>query len=85
MRKAGTPPQIVYAYAKTGLILLEDTPAPSHVRAEWNATTRYHPVAATSRDFVPWRFSDAARRRAWLGASCRRSRTCTSPDSLRSK
>jgi hypothetical protein len=35
MRKAGTP-QIVYAYAKTGLILMEDSPAPPHSRAEWN-------------------------------------------------
>ena len=40
MRKAGTPPQIVYAYAKTGLILLESTPAPPDVRAEWNAAVK---------------------------------------------
>ena len=28
----------------------------------------------TSRDFVPWRFSEACRPRAWRGSSCRRQR-----------
>ena len=32
---------------------------------------------STSRDFVPWRFSDACRQRAWMGSSSRRPRTCT--------
>src|SRR5262249_31232737 len=27
-----------------------------------------------SRDFVPWRFSDAWRHRVWIGSSCRRQR-----------
>src|SRR6516165_945643 len=31
-------------------------------------------AAAHYRDFVPWRFSDACRRRAWMAASCRRPR-----------
>jgi hypothetical protein len=34
----------------------------------------------TSRDFVPWRFSDAGRHSAWRGSSCRRSKTCTSTE-----
>ena len=39
------------------------------------------PRRSTSRDFVPWRFSDACRRRAWMGSSCRRPKTCTEADS----
>ena len=35
----------------------------------------------TSRDFVPWRFSDAGYRSAWLDRRCRRPKTCTQPDS----
>jgi hypothetical protein len=31
----------------------------------------------TSCDFVPWRFSDADRRSAWIASSCRHSETCT--------
>src|SRR4029077_12002633 len=31
----------------------------------------------TSRDFVPWRFSDAGYRSAWLDRRCRRPKTCT--------
>jgi len=30
-----------------------------------------------SRDFVPWRFSDAGRRSAWIASSCRHPKTCT--------
>jgi hypothetical protein len=37
--------------------------------------------AATSSDFVPWRFSDARRRCAWIASSCRRPRIFTEPDS----
>ena len=33
----------------------------------------------TSRDFVPWRFSDAGYRSAWLDRRCRRPKTCTVP------
>jgi hypothetical protein len=38
MRKAGAPPQIVYAYRKTGLLLAEGA-TPAHVPEwkEWNA------------------------------------------------
>jgi hypothetical protein len=38
------------------------------------------PTERTSRDFVPWRFSDAGRQSAWLGRGCRRPKTCTEPD-----
>ena len=34
----------------------------------------------TSRDFVPWRFSDAGRRSAWIASSCRHPKTCTGAD-----
>src|SRR5262245_26607382 len=34
-----------------------------------------------ARDFVPWRFSYACRRRTWIGWSCRRPKTYTGPDS----
>src|SRR6266849_516285 len=34
----------------------------------------------TSRDFVPWRFSDAGRRSAWMVSSSRRPKTCTQAD-----
>jgi hypothetical protein len=32
------------------------------------------PPLPTKRDFVPWRFSDACRRRTWMATSCRRPR-----------
>jgi site-specific recombinase XerD len=32
------------------------------------------PPPPTSRDFVPWRFSDAGRHSAWMASSCRRPR-----------
>jgi hypothetical protein len=34
-------------------------------------------AAPTSRNFVPWRFSDAGRRSAWIASSSRRPKTCT--------
>jgi hypothetical protein len=38
MRKAGTPPQIIYAYRKTGLLLAEGiTPPDAPAWKEWNA------------------------------------------------
>ena len=37
MRKAGTPPQIVYAYRKTGLLVMEDSPASPGDRQAWEA------------------------------------------------
>src|SRR5882762_3104017 len=41
-----------------------------------------HRRCPTSRDFVPWRFSDAGRRTAWKGSSCRHPKTCTCVDLL---
>jgi hypothetical protein len=41
-----------------------------HVRAA-------RPTERTSRDFVPWRFSDAGLRSAWIARRCRRPKTCT--------
>src|SRR6478736_3394166 len=38
------------------------------------------PTERTSRDFVPWRFSDAGHRSAWLDRRCRRPKTCTKPE-----
>ena len=38
------------------------------------------PTERTSRDFVPWRFSDAGHQSAWLDRRCRRPKTCTKPD-----
>src|SRR5258705_9658182 len=40
-----------------------------------------HRRCPTSRDFVPWRFSDAGRRSAWIASSCRHPKTCTPTDS----
>src|SRR6202011_6020030 len=37
----------------------------------------------TSRDFVPWRFSAAGRRSAWIASSCRHPKTYTTPDIIR--
>ncbi len=39
-----------------------------------------HRRCPTSRDFVPWRFSDAGRRSAWIASSCRHPKTCTIGD-----
>ena len=39
------------------------------------------PPCPTSRDFLPWRFSNAGRRNAWIASSCRRPKTCTARDS----
>ena len=36
---------------------------------------------STSRDFLPWRFSNAGRRNAWIASSSRRPKTCTEGDS----
>jgi hypothetical protein len=40
-----------------------------------------HGRVPNSRDFVPWRFSDAGRRTVWLARPCRRPKTCTGADS----
>src|ERR1700686_5350583 len=40
-----------------------------------------HRRCPTSRDFVPWRFSDAGRHSSWIASSCRHPKTCTQPDS----
>src|SRR6202171_748363 len=39
-----------------------------------------HRRCPTSRDFVPWRFSDAGRRSAWIASSWRHPKTCTEAD-----
>src|SRR5229473_7878262 len=39
-----------------------------------------HHRCPTSRDFVPWRFSDAGRRSAWIASSCRHPKTYTLTD-----
>src|SRR5260221_1820457 len=36
-----------------------------------------HRRCPTSRDFVPWRFSDAGRHSSWIASSCRHPKTCT--------
>jgi len=36
MRKAGTPPEIIYAFKKTDLLLVEASDAPLHLHKEWN-------------------------------------------------
>jgi len=41
---------------------------------------RHRPTERISRDFVPWRFSDAGRRSVGLGRRSRRPKTCTEPD-----
>ena len=38
------------------------------------------PTAPTSRDFLPWRFSDASRRIAWMRPHAGVRETCTGPD-----
>src|ERR1700676_5640934 len=40
-----------------------------------------HRRCPTSRDFVPWRFSDARRHSSWIASSCRHPKTCTRTDS----
>src|SRR5882757_1552426 len=42
-----------------------------------------HRRCPTSRDFVPWRFSGAGRRSAWIASSCRHPKTCTTTDSCK--
>ena len=37
MRKTGATPQIIYAYRKTGLLLMEDSPASPRDRQAWEA------------------------------------------------
>src|SRR6266436_6333501 len=44
-------------------------------------STRCTAGCHTSRDFVPWRFSGAGRRSAWIASSCRRPKTYTTRDS----
>ena len=43
----------------------------------WGARYRRYPIF---RDFVPWRFSDAGRKSAWIGSSTRRPKTCAEAD-----
>lgn len=37
MRRAGTPPHIIYAYQKTDRLIMEGVDYPKHIRKEWNA------------------------------------------------
>src|ERR1700692_2231274 len=39
-----------------------------------------HRRCPTSRDFVPWRFSDAGRHSSWIASSCRHPKTCTTAE-----
>jgi hypothetical protein len=49
MRKAGTPPEIVYAYKKTGLLLTNDSQASPEAWEEWNAAiAEYSLIEAAS-------------------------------------
>ena len=36
MRKVGIQPEIIYAYKKTGLLVMEGTPLSPRDRKEWN-------------------------------------------------
>jgi hypothetical protein len=64
-------------------------PAPrSHARGTFAAQIPIaehaaRPTERISRDFVPWRFSDAGRRSARLDRCCRRPKTCTAADIVR--
>ena len=42
---------------------------------------RHRRRTTSRRDFVPWRFSAAGRRSAWLDRRCRQPKTCTNADS----
>jgi len=56
-------------------------PAPSWLSQCSNPHSRLrHRRVPNSRDFVPWRFSDAGRRAVWLDPTCRRPKTCTDAD-----
>ena len=50
------------------------TPQHLHHRRSFGQIAIAHaaPTCSTSRDFVPWRFSDASRQRMRIGSSCRR-------------
>jgi hypothetical protein len=43
-------------------------------------STRHDRPSVPPRDFVPWRFSAAGSRSAWLDRRCRRPKTCTFAD-----
>jgi hypothetical protein len=40
MRKAGTRPEVVYAYKKTGILLMKDSPASPRDRQAWEAAVK---------------------------------------------
>jgi len=54
-----------------------------HNARGWRRHAGVRETCTIKRDFVPWRFSDACRRRTWMATSCRRPRnlhnreTCT--------
>lgn len=50
MRKANTPPEIAYAYKRTGLLLTKGSRAPAKVRQEWDAAIKeYFAIEAASQ------------------------------------
>src|SRR5262249_53384855 len=64
---------------KTGLAAA----SPHHRRTRARGQIPIAPAALlppTSRDFVPWRFSDAGRWSAWIIPPSRHPKTCTFPD-----
>jgi len=51
MRKAGTPPHIIYAYEKTDLLLTKDSPASPSDRKAWNdAIDDYFAIEAAKKN-----------------------------------
>jgi hypothetical protein len=51
MQKAGTPPEIIYAFKKTGLFLIESSPASPRDRNEWNnAIAEYFEMERKARE-----------------------------------
>jgi hypothetical protein len=68
------------AYAHARRLVLAPRP-PSRSPPTYDPhSTRCTAGCHTSRDFVPWRFSDAGRRSAWIASSCRHPKTCTCAD-----
>jgi|EndMetStandDraft_5_1072996.scaffolds.fasta_scaffold03421_2 hypothetical protein len=50
MRKANTPPEIAYAYKRTGLLLTKDSRASAEARQEWDtAIQEYFAIEAASK------------------------------------
>ena len=54
-------------------------PPPPSRRGQIPIAPAAPPRTTSRRDFVPWRFSNAGRPRAWLHRDCRRPKTCAIP------